>query len=494
MENKTSTPEYFKNLIVVQNNKLIKENTESFLINDLKILKLLISKVRLKDRMRKKLSNYYEISYGEIKLLNIKQKHMYRDTLNTLKKLSSIFLTFESEKGEQVVGFIENNFLMLKYSKVIRVSFNKTVEQYLLSTNNFTKYLLADIINFNYKHTLKLYEYVKSINIDLVGFDFNKLRQLLELENKYKRNGDFKKVIMNSVKEINEKAKSVSLSVVFQKRTSRDYILLSITRKKTKDVIPVIEEGKVFYDDYRSLINEECCYKDKIYLLREIINRKSENRYEIILESMSDKTTKEFEFESVNSLTDRLKLIFKGLYVIKSLSNVTSILGNSETPLLNAETKDKKIKPKNKNTLADFKKNIISEFTNKYLANNMPGFLEDQKLFLNEAGLIIKEDKTIIDKKKALAVWSYLYTHKKLVGVVQDVQPIKKFMGVTLERKVKNTLFGSVDILKYIVSDIKKEDEDGYRIYLKNESGVVESSKNTLTYRQLKSLMDKKSF
>lgn len=58
----------FKNRKVVQLNKFIKGDVSAFSVNDLKIFKLIISKVDSKESLFK---DFYEITTDEIKALNI---------------------------------------------------------------------------------------------------------------------------------------------------------------------------------------------------------------------------------------------------------------------------------------------------------------------------------------------------------------------------------------------------------------------------------------
>ena len=63
----------FKNRKVVQLNKFIKGDVSAFSVNDLKIFKLIISKVDSKESLFK---DFYEITTDEIKALNINEKHL----------------------------------------------------------------------------------------------------------------------------------------------------------------------------------------------------------------------------------------------------------------------------------------------------------------------------------------------------------------------------------------------------------------------------------
>jgi hypothetical protein len=75
-----------KNRKVVQLNKFIKGDVSAFSVNDLKIFKLIISKVDSKESLFR---DFYEITTDEIKALNINEKHLYSETRKTLKRLAN---------------------------------------------------------------------------------------------------------------------------------------------------------------------------------------------------------------------------------------------------------------------------------------------------------------------------------------------------------------------------------------------------------------------
>ena len=104
--------------------------------------------------------DFYEITTDEIKALNINEKHLYSETRKTLKRLANIYITFDEGDSIREVGLIRNDFKFEKYTKKILINFNDDMGEYLINLKkNFFMYDLIDIVNFKYKHTLKLYEY-----------------------------------------------------------------------------------------------------------------------------------------------------------------------------------------------------------------------------------------------------------------------------------------------------------------------------------------------
>lgn len=476
---KKKKPNFFENRVVVQKNDFLRGNTKYFTINDLKFLKLLISKIHLQDRKRNLFSEYYEISADEIKHLNINEKHLRQEVIKILTKLASIYVTIDSSEGERIVGLIKNDFFFPRFQKKVRVSFNKDMEQYLFVSNNYTKYLLSDIIDFKYKHTLKLYEYMKSIDLTIIKIEYTRLRTILELTDLYTRDTDFKKVIINSIKEINSKANSIKLEATFEKKSSFYFVNFMVSRYDMSNELSILQDdtNKV---GYFLLFGEECTIKKKIYILENIVLKEKDNEYIIYLKEKNKFIDKELILESKSSLIEKLKVLFENKFLINSLDDIVP-----------NKNKSSKNDDENKNFL-EFKKNTIEKFKGCFLMNDVPGFLEDQKIFLNDNGLITKEDGTIIDKEKAFTVWKYVFENKHRLGVYTHVNPIKIFIGKVLEKHVDNPIFGTPDILKYLIDDIKIEDSDKYRLFIKDESGKIEMAKNTLDYKQLVTLVDRK--
>lgn len=201
----------FKNRKVVQLNKFIKGDVSAFSVNDLKIFKLIISKVDSKDSLFK---DFYEINTDEIKALNINEKHLYSETRKTLKRLANIYITFDEGDTIREVGLIRNDFKFEKYSKKILINFNDDMGEYLVNLKkNFFMYDLIDIVNFRFKHTLKFYEYIKSQSLNVIKLKIETIKDILDLKNKYNRYTNFKNDVLEViVEEINECSNTLFIS------------------------------------------------------------------------------------------------------------------------------------------------------------------------------------------------------------------------------------------------------------------------------------------
>jgi plasmid replication initiation protein len=203
----TEAKKTLKKKYVIQRNEFIYGNTTVFTINDLKIFKLIISKVNSQNVL---FDDFYEISHDELKALDINQKHLYSHTLTSLKKLANVYITIDSidKNGKKIikeVGLIQNSFRFAKYSSKFHISFHPDMKEYLLDIQaKYTKYPLEEISGFKLKHSLKFYEYMKSISFDEVEISLEKLKKRLDLNNAYEKFAMFnKKVLTPALEEIN---------------------------------------------------------------------------------------------------------------------------------------------------------------------------------------------------------------------------------------------------------------------------------------------------
>lgn len=76
-----------KELIVVQRNNFIKGNFSTLEIRDLKILKLLVSKV---NSSNKEFESYYYITKDEVRAFNFNERNIHSYIKTSLRRLSSV--------------------------------------------------------------------------------------------------------------------------------------------------------------------------------------------------------------------------------------------------------------------------------------------------------------------------------------------------------------------------------------------------------------------
>ena len=467
----------FKNKVVIQKNDFIKGDTSVFSVNDLKIFKLLISKVKTQETL---FDNYYEISTDEIKALNIKEVHLHRETVQSLKKLANIYVKLDTEDGSREVGLIRNDFKFPKYSKSILVTFNEDMREYLLDIKgNYTKYSLIDIVNFKLKHTLKLYEYIKSVNLTVMKVKLDTLKKVLDLIGKYERFGELKRNVLDPcINEINEKTLTLNVAYSLQKE-NRDVVMI-VFHIQRFDMKNLAKPNTLEKHKYEYLIGETCLHFDKYYNLEDIDYDKNM----IQLKEIHSDNRSSLIVSSETELENTLKALFKEKFENKKI--IEGSISEDEEPDEMSQLKD----------IKDFKKfreKIIEEYRNKPLLNNAPNFLEDTVIQVNDIGLLVNsKTSTIMTKEESLEIWKYLFNNKDKVGVIKKINPIKKFLNIILNIEKNNKITLEKEKYLYRIIEIDEESENAYRLKLQDyyDETCIETSKSVLTYEQLEHLVN----
>jgi len=459
----------FKNRKVVQLNKFIKGDVSAFSVNDLKIFKLIISKVDSKESLFK---DFYEITTDEIKALNINEKHLYSETRKTLKRLANIYITFDEGDSIREVGLIRNDFKFEKYTKKILINFNDDMGEYLINLKkNFFMYDLIDIVNFKFKHTIKFYEYIKSQSLNVIKLKIETIKEILDLRNKYSRYTNFRTDVLEVIlEEINESSNTLYISYSEERIASKvEYIIFHVKRIKN-DLLLENTNNKT---KYSYLIGKECEYLNKFHILERV---DLDNNLIVLKEVSIDNYTNIIK-DNKSGVEDLLKVLFKEEYrIIDEEDNEPDEIQR----LLSIKDFKK------------FKDQVIVQYKGKKLANQLPGFEEEIISIQEDTGyLIVASSGNIITKEESLVIWKYLYKNKDLVGKIIEEDPIKDFKNKILHIN-KNTVFGDKEVRKYIISDIKEEldenDKIKYRLYIQDLEDPlqdVEKSKSLLTIEQL---------
>ena len=468
----------FKNRKVVQLNKFIKGDVSAFSVNDLKIFKLIISKVDSKESLFK---DFYEITTDEIKALNINEKHLYSETRKTLKRLANIYITFDEGDSIREVGLIRNDFKFEKYTKKILINFNDDMGEYLINLKkNFFMYDLIDIVNFKFKHTIKFYEYIKSQSLNVIKLKIETIKGILDLKNKYSRYTNFRSDVLEVIlEEINESSNTLYISYTEERIGPKvEYIIFHVKRIKSD----LILEDNTNKNKYGYLIGKECEYLNKFHILE---NVDIENNLIVLRETLTDNHTNIVK-DSVEGLEETLKRLFKKEFI----ESVSVDIEQDEIQRLL--------------TVKDFKKfrdQVINQYSGKQLANNVPGFEPEEVISVQEQTgyLVSTSSGKVITKEESLMIWRYLYKNRDLIGKIQIENPAKKYIYKIFFIH-KNNEFGDRELFKYMVADIKEEkDEEGnskYRLFIQNLNDPfqeIEKSKSLLTIEQLKIYIEENS-
>lgn len=459
-----------KNRKVVQLNKFIKGDVSAFSVNDLKIFKLIISKVDSKESLFK---DFYEITTDEIKALNINEKHLYSETRKTLRRLANIYITFDEGESIREVGLIRNDFKFEKYTKKVLINFNKDMDEYLINLKkNFFMYDLIDIVNFKFKHTIKFYEYIKSQSLNVIKLKIETIKSILDLKNKYSRYTNFRTDVLEVIlEEINESSNTLYISYTEERVGPKvEYIIFHVKRIKSD----LILEDNSNKNKYSYLIGKECNYLDKFHILD---NVDTDKNIIVLREALTSNFTNIVKDNSTG-VAETLKALFKKEFIE---SFPIDIEQDEIQRLL---------------TVKDFKKfkeQVIKQYLGKQLGNNMPGFEEDEIISIQEeTGYLLNSSSgKVIKKEESLIIWRYLYKNRDLVGKIEKENIAKDYIN-KIFFIYKNNAFGDNELYKYMVSDIKEEEEEGnvkYRLFIQNLNDPlqeIEKSKSLLTIEQLK--------
>lgn len=467
----------FKNRKVVQLNKFIKGDVSAFSVNDLKIFKLIISKVDSKETLFK---DFYEITTDEIKALNINEKHLYEETRKTLKRLANIYITFDEGDSVREVGLIRNDFKFEKYTKKILINFNDDMGEYLINLKkNFFMYDLIDIVNFKFKHTIKFYEYIKSQSLNVIKLKVDTLKEILDLTNKYSRYTNFRTDVLEVIlEEINECSNTLYISYTEERVASKvEYIIFHV--KRINSDILLESNSKDYKNKYSYLVGKECEYLNKFYTLEKV---DLENNIVVLKEVLSDNYTNIVK-DSEEGIIEILKKLYKNDFKTVSVEDQDEI-----QRLLSIKDFKK------------FKEQVIKQYIGKELGNNMPGFESDVIISIQEGTgyLVNTSDNKVITKEESLVIWKHLYKNKNLVGKITVEDPTKEFLNKVIYI-FKNNEQGNRELFKYMVSEIKEEmdnDVTKYRLFIQNIQDPlqeVEKSKTLLTLEQLKVFIDENS-
>jgi len=464
----------FRNRKVVQLNKFIQGDVSAFSVNDLKIFKLIISKVDSKDTLFK---DYYEINTDEIKALNINEKHLYSETKKTLKRLANIYITFDNDDTFREVGLIRNDFIFDKYSKKVLITFNADMSEYLINLKkNFFMYDLLDIVNFKFKHTLKFYEYIKSQSLNVIRLKIETIKDILDLNNKYNRYTNFKRDVLEVIlEEINECSNTLFISYSEEKRGPKvENIVFHIKRIKNDLLIEANADSKK--SKFHNFIGKECHYLGKYHTISGI---DTENFVVTLKEEYTENITNIVK-EGEEGIVSILKKIFGDNYDKYANTGV-----GTEVERLKAAKKFKK-----------FREDVIEKYKGKNLGNNMPGFSPETVISIDEdTGYLFNNDTgKIISKEESLLVWKELYKNQDRIGKI--ISPVKKYINKKINVKKINSE-GVAENLKYIITDITEEkdedDEIKYRLYSKNlmdPFSDIERSKNLISLEHLISFIE----
>lgn len=253
-----------KELIVVQRNSFIRGDFSNLEIRDMKILKLLVSKV---NATGDKFNDYYYITKDEVRLFQFNERNIHSYIKTSLRRLSSVFIVVKNDDKEEVEISLVGKIIYDKRNGIYKVPLSPDLKEYLLDIKKeFTKYNLSNLVYLTRKEQLKLYEYLKSISFEVFVISIDNLKTIMEINKKsFESFFNFHKKLKETISTINEATDiSVKFKIVKENNQSKN-VQFTIKRFETKTLIPntlTIENLNLKY------LNKNIMLNSTIYTLK----------------------------------------------------------------------------------------------------------------------------------------------------------------------------------------------------------------------------------
>lgn len=226
-----------KELIVVQKNSFIRGDFSNLEIRDMKILKLLVSKV---NATGDKFNDYYYITKDEVRLFQFNERNIHSYIKTSLRRLSSVFIVVKNDDKEEIEISLVGKIIYDKKNGIYKVPLSPDLKEYLLDIKKeFTKYNLSNLVYLTRKEQLKLYEYLKSISFEIFVISIENLKTIMEINKKsFESFFNFHKKLKETVSTINEATDiNVKFKILKENNQSKN-IQFTIKRFETKSSIP----------------------------------------------------------------------------------------------------------------------------------------------------------------------------------------------------------------------------------------------------------------
>jgi len=191
----------------------------SLSINDIKLFKAILSKVKYNDSL---FDDSYAIEYNRLDIVGISKNNRYKEIEKSLIKLMNTFVTIREEdrenfedvlmkntKGNRTLGLIKNDWIHEKQSSKIIISIPEILKPFFLelADKEYTIYSLENICDLKSVYEIKMYElFSRWKNRGFFNITISNLRKYLQIEDgKYPEFSNFKqRVLKKSVDSISE--------------------------------------------------------------------------------------------------------------------------------------------------------------------------------------------------------------------------------------------------------------------------------------------------
>lgn len=393
-----------KSGLVVKSNSLINARY-SLTSSEIKIILSTITQIKPEDKEFKD----YEINIKDfVEDIGVKSKNMYErareTTMGLMKKI--IELPLEDELGFVQVALLSKAKYVEGSGKII-ISFDPELKPHLLQLKEkFTKYRVSDVLSLKSSFSIRIYELLKQYeNLKQRTIKIKELKKILNVDNKYDRYADFKRIIiLKAQKEL-------------KKHTDIYFEFEEIKKGRKVDKIKFIIKTK----NKANILEKESMNLIKTKTIKEIY-------------TFLDEDNKSF---------DRvIRWIEKNNFSYNYVSDILNIL------IERIENKGIKVI---KNKEAMFKDALKNNYIDNE-PNNLINYINEKENIINN------EEKNLLKIKEELneKYIEHIYNQTKVLKENLDKEEIKDFNKYVEENK-------------YIKSLIKYEDDDSkltaYKMY-----------------------------
>ncbi len=246
-----------KELIVVQKNSFIRGDFSNLEIRDMKILKLLVSKV---NATGDKFNDYYYITKDEVRLFQFNERNIHSYIKTSLRRLSSVFIVVKNDDKEEIEISLVGKIIYDKKNGIYKVPLSPDLKVYLLDIKKeFTKYNLSNLVHLKRKEQLKLYEYLKSISFEIFVISIENLKTIMEINKKsFESFFNFHKKLKETISIINEATDiNVKFKIVKENNQSKN-VQFTIKRFEIKTSIQnplTLENLNLKYSNKKIMLN-----------------------------------------------------------------------------------------------------------------------------------------------------------------------------------------------------------------------------------------------
>ncbi|MGO1470388.1 MAG: replication initiation protein [Tissierella sp.] len=299
-----------KNKLVVKANKLI-EARYNLSLNEQKIILYAVSKL---NREKEKF-NILELETREfIKLLGTTGSR-YVEIKKIVTGLMKKQVSIETEESDLVANWV-SSIKYIKNTGEIELEFSENLIPYLLQLKeSFTRYELKNILYLKNKYSIRIYELLKQYEI--IGkreFELKEFKRILFLENQYERIYDFRRFVLEPVKEDLNKNTDINISYKEIKKGRKITGLLFKIEPKNQDEKMYIDFLNDFYDIKNMKL--KMGLKNENFSPTQVMAL-----YEKAVEMAGNEDVDLFEYIRLNYLHIKDKARNKYAYLLKALEN-----------------------------------------------------------------------------------------------------------------------------------------------------------------------------